>query len=329
MKKSPLKKAAQSGSNLIKAMEVFEAVAETGQMTAAARLLGMTQSAASQHIAALEKDYGVALFDRSVRPARLTQAGTLLHRHAARILNVVGDLETEMRHQGPTPISVLRLGILASIATTLTPGLVALAKKGFGVRDVTLHAGQSGDHENLLRTKKADLAITSNPFYDMDGLERHPILQEAFLLVLPEKYRGPTDSLTAVMGRLPLIRFADTTSVGRQITQHLRRLRLNPQQVIQADRSSMVTACVCNGMGFTLLTPSLLIDGFVERMPMKVMPLPAARLTRTITVVSREKELGKFPAHVADLSRRKLVEQVGAQMGEVGIAALTLMDGTG
>ena len=238
MKKSVLKATAQSGSNLLKAMEVFAAVAETGQMTAAARMLGMTQSAASQQIAALEKSYGVTLFDRSVRPARLTQAGTLLHRHAARILNVFGDLETEMRHQGPTPISVLRLGILASIATTLTPGLVALAKKGFGVRDVTLHAGQSGDHENLLRTKKADLAITSNPFYDMDGLERHPILQEAFLLVLPEKYRGPTDSLNAVQSRLPLIRFADSTSVGRQITQHLRRLRLKPQQVIQADRSS-------------------------------------------------------------------------------------------
>lgn len=326
MKKSALKRPSHSGSNLLKAMEVFEAVAETGQMTAAARLLGMTQSAASQHIAALEKAYGVALFDRTVRPARLTQAGTLLHRHAARILNVVGDLETEMRHQGPTPISVLRIGILASIATTLTPGLVALAKKGFGVRDVTLHAGQSGDHETLLRTKKADLAITSNPFYDMDGLERHPILQEAFLLVLPEKYRGPADSLNAVMSRLPLIRFADTTSVGRQITQHLRRLRLNPQQVIQADRSSMVTACVCHGMGFTLLTPSLLIDGFVERMPMRVMPLPAARLTRTLTVVSRENELGKFPARVAELSRGKLVEQVGAQMGETGLAALTLME---
>eukprot|EP01030_Chromulinospumella_sphaerica_P031900 gene31900-32580_t len=91
MKKSLHKTSAQSGSNLLKAMEVFTAVAETGQMTAAARMLGMTQSAASQQIASLESNYGVTLFDRSVRPARLTQAGTLLHRHAARILNVVGD----------------------------------------------------------------------------------------------------------------------------------------------------------------------------------------------------------------------------------------------
>ena len=107
------------------------------------------------------------------------------------------------------------------------------------------------------------------------------------------------------------------------------RLRLKPQQVIQADRSSMVTACVCNGMGFTLLTPSLLIDGFVERMPMRVLPLPAARLTRTLTVVSREQELGRFPSRVAELSRAKLVEQVSVQMGDVGRAALTLLDGTG
>jgi DNA-binding transcriptional LysR family regulator len=327
MKKPLPGAAAQLGSNLLRAMEVFEAVAETGQMTAAARMLGMTQSAASQHIAALEKAYGVKLFDRSVRPTRLTQAGTLLHRHAARILNVVGDLETDMRHQGPTPISVLRVGILASIATTLTPGLVALAKKGFGVSDVTLHAGQSGDHETLLRTKKADLAITSNPFYDMEGLERHGVFQEAFLLVVPANYRGPTDNLDAVRKRLPLIRFADTTSVGRQVTQHLRRLRLEPQQVIQADRSSMVTACVCHGMGFTLLTPSLLIDGFVERMPLRVVPFPAARLTRTITVVARERELGKFPARVAELARNELIKEIKRHMGDVGAAAITLMEG--
>lgn len=320
-----MKKRVPINSNLLKAMEVFVAVADTGKMTAAANLLGMTQSAASQHIAALERAYEARLFDRSVRPTRLTQAGALLHRHAARILNVVGDLETEMRHQGPHPISVLRLGILASIATTLTAPLVTLAKSGFGVQDVTLHAGQSGDHENLLRSKKADLAITSNPFYDMDGLERYPVLQESFLLVVPAKYRGPTDRLEAVQAKLPLIRFGDTTSVGRQITQHLRRIRAQPQQVIQADRSSMVTACVSNGMGFTLLTPSLLIDGFVEQMPLRVLPLPGASFSRTITVVAREHELGEFPRQVARLSRKTLVEQIGKQMGAVGLGALKLL----
>ena len=40
-----------------------------------------------------------------------------------------------------------------------------------------------------------------------------------------------TDSLHAVMERLPLVRFADSTYAGRLIMQHLRRLRIAPRRV--------------------------------------------------------------------------------------------------
>lgn len=309
--------------NLIRAMEVFVAVIDTGKMTAAARLFGITQSAVSQHIATLERNYEAKLLDRSTRPVKLTQAGALLHRHARIILSSVTDLATNMRQQGARPISVLRVGLLASIATTLTPGLVSLAKDVFSVEDMTLHAGQSGDHETLLRTKQADLAITSNPFYDLDGLERHSVLQEKFLLVLPSCYDGPTKRIEDVIENLSLIRFADTTSVGRQSEQHLRRLKLKVPRVIQADRSSMVTACVSQGMGFTLLPPSLLIDGFVEGMSIRVKKLPAVGLSRTITVVSREHELGTLPKEFAKSSTEQLVKQIELQMGDIGIDAVT------
>ncbi len=120
----------------------------------------------------------------------------------------------DMRHQGARPISNLRVGIQASMATALTPDLVTLAKADFGFEDMTIHAGQSNDHEGLLRTRKADLVITSDPLYDLDGLERHPIMTESFLLVLPQSYSGPTGSIGELLQHLPLIRFAVTTSVG-------------------------------------------------------------------------------------------------------------------
>ena len=314
---------ARPDSNLIKAIEVFVAFVETGQLTAAAKLLGMTQSAASQQIATLEKQFDAQLLDRSVRPVRLTQAGELLHRHAIRILNAVEDLSTNMRHSGPNPISVLRIGILASIATTLTPSLVAMAQKDFKAQDVSLHAGLSGDHETLLRTKRADIAITSDPFYDMEGLERHPVLQENYLLVLPRDYTGPRDDLSALLERMPLVRFADTTSVGRQIEQHLRRLKSQAPRVVQADRSSMVTACVANGMGATFLTPTLLIDGFTEQMPLTVARMPVAGMTRSITVLARENELGSLPAEFAALARARLIEKITECIGPIGLSAIS------
>ena len=298
------------------------AVAEAGQMRAGAKLLGLTQPAASQHVSALEEAYGMVLLDRSTRPARLTQAGALLHRQAVEILNALSDLETEMRRVGPHPISMLRVGIQASIATTVTPGLVSLAKEKFGVQDMTLHAGQSGDHERLLRTKDADLALTSNPFYDLDGLERHFVMQESFLLVLPGTYNGPADTLEAVQANLSLVRFSDSTQVGRQTMQHLRRLKFVPRRVVQADRSSMVTACVAQGMGFSLLTPTLLIDGFVEDMNLKIRPLPVAGLSRTLMVVARDGELRGLPGEFAALAREKLTAQIGHLMGSTGMRAI-------
>ncbi|MEL7470751.1 MAG: LysR family transcriptional regulator [Pseudomonadota bacterium] len=307
---------------LIRSLEVFVAVAETGQMRSGARMLGLSQPAASQHIAALEKAFATELMDRGVRPARLTHAGMRLHNHAQRILHALSDMETELRQVGQASISLLRVGIQASIATTLTPSLVALAQEKFGVEDITLHAGQSGNHEQLLRTKQADLAITSNSFLDMDGLERHHILKEVYLLVLPGDYDGPTDSLEKIQRRLPLVRFGDTTNAGRQIAQHLRRLRFEPERVIQADRSSMVTSCVSAGHGFSLLTPTLLIDGMVENMNLRLIELPVAGLSRTLTVVARTGELQDLPSAVAELSKHVLTDQVAAYVGEIGTHCL-------
>ncbi|WP_282119564.1 LysR family transcriptional regulator [Ruegeria atlantica] len=304
--------------SLMRSLEVFVAVAETGQMRAGAKLLNLSQPAASQHVTALEKAFGTVLLDRSTRPARLTYAGARLHGKAQKILDALSDMETELRHVGQKSLTLLRVGIQASIATTLTPSLVDFAQREFNVEDITLHAGQSGNHEHLLRTKQADLAITSNPFLDMDGLERHHVLTERYLLVLPETYDGPTDSLEAIQTRLPLVRFGDTTNAGRQIAQHLRRLRFEPDKVIQADRSSMVTSCVSAGQGFSLLTPTLLIDGLVENMSLQLKDLPVSGLSRTLTVVARKEELQSFPKALADMSRQKLVQRITGHMGDIG-----------
>src|SRR6218665_4080959 len=61
--------------NLFRAIEVFVAVVETRHVTQAAQMLGITQSAASQHLKNLETALGVRLFDRNLRPIELTRAG--------------------------------------------------------------------------------------------------------------------------------------------------------------------------------------------------------------------------------------------------------------
>ena len=60
-------------------LETFVAVAQTGSMSAAAEQLGLSQPAVSQAVSALENATGTKLFDRTVRPPKLTlQARSLL-----------------------------------------------------------------------------------------------------------------------------------------------------------------------------------------------------------------------------------------------------------
>lgn len=73
MKSSKITTRLASDKNLLTALEVFVAIAETRQVTQAARLMGMTQSAASQQLASLEDACDARLIDRTVRPLRLTQ----------------------------------------------------------------------------------------------------------------------------------------------------------------------------------------------------------------------------------------------------------------
>ena len=59
----------------LKRMAVFAEVVSAGSLSAAARRLGLTPSAVSQHLRLLETALGLALLHRSTRRLTLTEAG--------------------------------------------------------------------------------------------------------------------------------------------------------------------------------------------------------------------------------------------------------------
>jgi molybdate transport repressor ModE-like protein len=70
----------------VRRMQMLQAVARAGSVSAAARTLGYTQPAVSHHIARLEDEVGTALITRLGRGVRLTDAGLALVEHADAVL---------------------------------------------------------------------------------------------------------------------------------------------------------------------------------------------------------------------------------------------------
>src|SRR5579862_9032943 len=101
----------------------LQAVAETASFGRAAMLVGYTQSAISQQIAALEEIVGERLIERSrgPRPVTLTEAGQLLVSHAEHIVAHLRAAQADMVAYQAGEAGVLRLGIFQSVGARVLP----------------------------------------------------------------------------------------------------------------------------------------------------------------------------------------------------------------
>ncbi|MFE6869204.1 LysR family transcriptional regulator [Kitasatospora sp. NPDC057692] len=89
----------------LEAVRTFAAVAEAGQFQKAAADLSITQQAVSKRIAALERDLGVRLFDRTPRGAEPTIDGQAFLPHARELLRVAERAVASV-HAGRRPLRV-------------------------------------------------------------------------------------------------------------------------------------------------------------------------------------------------------------------------------
>jgi DNA-binding transcriptional LysR family regulator len=149
--------------DLLRALEVFIAAADSGSMTTAARRLKITQSAISQQLKLLEGEMRVTLMDREKRPLRLTPAGQALRQHAADMLLHADQIRAEVRQIASSPLPHLRIAMFGTLAGTLAPALVeAIVDKTLPVKTISILRGMAMQHARDLPRREVDMIITSN-----------------------------------------------------------------------------------------------------------------------------------------------------------------------
>ncbi|MDQ7988720.1 MAG: LysR family transcriptional regulator [Candidatus Dactylopiibacterium sp.] len=109
-----------------KRMAVFAAVVEQGSLSAAGRRLGMSTSAVSQHLRALERHFGVVLLNRSTRKLALTDAGQRVARHAQSMVGAAEAAEQQLRLAHDAPLGQLRMSAPLGFARHVAPALAPL-----------------------------------------------------------------------------------------------------------------------------------------------------------------------------------------------------------
>src|SRR3981081_1171377 len=126
-------------------LRVFQAVADEGSFSRAARALFLSQPAVTQHIHALEAELGVPLFDRLGRRTTLTPAGASLAPQGPQIRVMVRAAEGAAREAGGEASRTLRLGVSETLATYVLPPLLGDLQRRLPDTELRLTAGGSAE----------------------------------------------------------------------------------------------------------------------------------------------------------------------------------------
>ncbi|ODT83603.1 MAG: LysR family transcriptional regulator [Pelagibacterium sp. SCN 64-44] len=137
-------------------LRIFHTAAESGSFTHAAEKLGMSQSAVSRQISALEDDLGLKLFIRHARGLVLTEVGEQLFRTAHRMHWELQQVETQMSESQDVPTGPLIVTSTVGIGSTWLSSRLDEFLKLYPLIQVELRLN---DAELDLAMREADVAI--------------------------------------------------------------------------------------------------------------------------------------------------------------------------
>ena len=266
----------------VKRMALFAQVVQHGSMSAAARALGMSTSAVSQQVRALEQDAGVALLHRSTRRLALTDVGSRYYAACARLLDAAGEAEAELSAARQAPSGELRLSAPLGMAAHIGPALGAWLQDNPQLR---LHLFFDDGWTDLLQAR-IDVALRFGQLPDSDwmaqrlgSLQRWPCAAPAWL----QRHGVPDDPL-----QVPAAEWLGMPQVPGLVWRHRENSeeRLVPAHPRIASQNQPAVLRLCEaGLGVAVLTcldASPLLDaGSLQRLlpEWEVPPLPAWAVT--------------------------------------------------
>ncbi|SHN47479.1 LysR family transcriptional regulator [Cryptosporangium aurantiacum] len=171
-------------------LAALRAVADAGGVLAAAKVLHLTPSAVSQHLARLEAETGVTLLDRSRADGRravgLTPAGRLLAEHAGRVAVVLAEAERDLAElTGQVTGRVVVAAFPTAMEHLVGPAAAAVHAGSPHVR-VSVREFDPEPALAALRAGGVDLVITETyPDARPPGLGGTWLLDDGFRVVTP------------------------------------------------------------------------------------------------------------------------------------------------
>ncbi len=239
----------------LRQLEYFVAVADAGTFTAAADVTRTTQPNISAQISSLERELGGALFEKSGRGKRLTDAGRAALPHARAALRSAGQAAHAVSEVRGVLRGALAVGMVDGCSVPAMFDALALFRRRHPGVDLSLAEDSSPDLIDRVRAGDLDVALTGSPGSMPDGLESSILLSEPVVAVVPHAHR------LAARTRLDADDLRADSIIGLPRGAGIRTVfdRAHPDLTVAIEASSpdAVAALVRGGLGIGILSASI------------------------------------------------------------------------
>lgn len=248
-------------------LRTFLTVIKQGSFTRAAHELSLTQPAVSGHIAALEEEFGMPLFNRTGKKIVLTDAGSILQKGARDILDRVEDLKGELTDLKALRGGTIRIGASKIIGVYMLPRILMAFRDQFPDIElqISIHsahtiAGQVEDNAyDLAIVGEGDQIASRNIGVKVIGEDRlvviaapnHPLASRGMVTI---------DEL----GSEPFILSGRLTASLQSLKAQLSELGVNLKSSIEMDEAGAIKREVEEGAGLAILSRSVVERELIE-----------------------------------------------------------------
>lgn len=256
------------------------AIAEHGSFAAAGDAIGLTQSAVSLHIKALEESLDTKLFDRTTRPPRLNTRGRNLVDRARDIVEQCESLSELV--SGETLAGSLDIGSVPTLLSGILPPALSAIRRQHPDLRIRVSSGLSADLVGRVHNGELDAAVVTEPSQLQTGLSWHAFAEEPLMVIAPKGTKGNTDRELLAAG--PFIRFQRFAWAGRLIDTHLKDRGIKVNTGMEIDSLEAIASMVKHGLGVSVVP-----DRACAELPAEVekMPFGDPPLGRVVGVVER------------------------------------------
>ncbi len=267
-------------------LKIFAAVCDTFNMTAAAEILYISQSAVSQAIAELETFYEVRLFERLSRRLYLTAAGEKLLSYARHMIGMDSDIEKEMKAMHGSVL--IRIGASVTVGANVLPFLLADYKTIKSHMKSEVIVDNTHQIETLLLNDRCDFGLVEGEIKSSELISK-PFMEDRLVLVCGATHRFANNSSIKPIDPVELAKedfiIREEGSGTRKLfeeTMSIQGYCWKPAWI--CNNADSIKAAVIQGHGITVIS-QMSVKKEIDAALLYVVPIAGMNFDRTFKII--------------------------------------------